>query len=245
MVFLACSCLGVPYPEFFAFHMLDICVQNSNVRNVLKSVTTNGRSILLTLFLVVVLAYMYAMIGFVSGGLRDIFGDATSTSCTSLYYCLMSTISVSIWGGSGVASATSTLAVDDPEFWPNYIYTISFFVFVILITLNIVLGIILDTFGQLREEKNNIEEDMASNCFICSIPADRFQRDALGFDNHVKYEHDTWQYLYFYIHLKSKPETEYTNAEYYIYKQNKKHLIDYFPVNKAISLIVPKEVQEE
>jgi len=243
MVFLACAALGIKWPQFFAFHMLDICVQNSNVRNVLKSVTTNGKSILLTLFLVVVLAYIYAMIGFMA--FRTLFTSDTSTSCTSLYYCLMSTVSFSIWGGAGVAGATTSLSVDDKLFWPDYIYTISFYIFIIVITLNIVLGIILDTFGQLREEKNNIEEDMASKCFICSIEADRFQRDAVGFDNHTKYEHDTWQYLNFFIHLKSKPVTEYTNSEYYIYKQNKKHEIDYFPVNKAISLLNTKGVQEE
>jgi len=223
--------------------MLDVCIQSPSIQNVLKAVTTNGKSIILTLFLVLVLSYQYAMIGFVT--FSDLFTSQTSTDCSELYYCLLSTISFSIWGGSGVAGATTTLPVTDPLFVPNYIYSMTFYIFIILITLNIVLGIILDTFGQLREEKNDVEEDMTSKCFVCNIEAEKFQRDALGFDNHIKSEHNMWHYLYFYVYLKSKPVSEFTASEYFVYKQNKKHKIDYFPVGQAVSLIAGPEVQEE
>ena len=33
--------------------------------------------------------------------------------------------------------------------------------------LNIVAGIIIDTFGSLREEEGNKLNDMVDNCFIC------------------------------------------------------------------------------
>jgi len=243
LIFVVASGLGIRWPECFAFHMLDQCIQSSSIRNVLKAVTTNGKSIILTLFLVLVLSYLYAMIGFVA--FSDLFSSQTGTDCSELYYCLLSTISVSIWGGSGVAGATSTLDVTDLYFLTNYLYSMTFYIFVILIVLNIVLGIILDTFGQLREEKNNVEEDMTSKCFVCNIEAEKFQRDALGFDNHIKSEHNMWHYLYFYVYLKLKPVGEFTAVEFYVYKQNKKHKIDYFPVGKAVSLIAGPEVQEE
>jgi len=243
LIFVVASGLGIRWPELYAFHMLDFCIQSPSIRNVLKAVTTNGSSIILTLFLVLVLSYIYAMVGFVA--FSDLYSDATGTDCSRLYYCLLSTISVSIWGGAGVAGATTTLSVNDPTFLGNYLYTMTFYIFVILITLNIVLGIILDTFGQLREERNNVEEDMTSKCFVCCIEAEKFQRDALGFDHHIKNEHNMWHYLYFYVYLKLKPVSEYTGSEYYVYKQNKKHKIDYFPLNQAVSLLSGPEVQEE
>lgn len=33
--------------------------------------------------------------------------------------------------------------------------------------LNIVAGIIIDTFGSLREEEENKLKDMVDNCFVC------------------------------------------------------------------------------
>lgn len=40
--------------------------------------------------------------------------------------------------------------------------------------LNIIFGIIIDTFGQLREESTNKNLIMVSNCFICGISKDVF-----------------------------------------------------------------------
>ena len=49
------------------------------------------------------------------------------------------------------------------------IFDLSFFIIVIIIGLNIIFGIIVDTFSQLRDEKNFIEEDNKRVCFICSL----------------------------------------------------------------------------
>ena len=73
------------------------------------------------------------------------------------------------------------------------IYHISFFIIVSTIGLNIVFGIIVDTFSELREERvsdieynnglclffqNLIETEQKSNCFICDLPSFDFERRA-------------------------------------------------------------------
>jgi len=97
-----------------------------------------------------------------------------------------------------------------------------------------VFGIILDTFGTLRDAKTAIDEDIQSNCFICSLPADLFNRAALGWDHHIKYEHNMWKYLYFFVHLEMKDKDEFTSAEEYVFNQKEEGLIAYFPVGRAI-----------
>jgi hypothetical protein len=49
------------------------------------------------------------------------------------------------------------------------IYTISFVILINLVLTSIITGIIIDTFSAMREESDRIEEDIRSNCFICSI----------------------------------------------------------------------------
>ena len=44
------------------------------------------------------------------------------------------------------------------------------------IALNIVFGIIVDTFSELRNARYEIEEDRLNSCFICSLKGDEFER---------------------------------------------------------------------
>jgi hypothetical protein len=45
----------------------------------------------------------------------------------------------------------------------------SFNLVVSVICLNVIFGIIIDTFAQLREASSNIEEDKKNICFICGL----------------------------------------------------------------------------
>lgn len=58
-----------------------------------------------------------------------------------------------------------------------------------IIMINIVSGIIIDTFGNLREELMEYEEDLATNCFICGHNSEHIEKNSensKGFKNHIK-----------------------------------------------------------
>jgi len=112
------------------------------------------------------------------------------------------------------------------------------FIIIVIILLNMVFGIILDTFGQLRDEKAAIEEDIQSRCFICSVSSDVFQRQSFGFKHHSKVDHNVWNYLYFFVYLDHKDHDEYTSAEEYVAEKraSKNDRISYFPISRAIAL---------
>merc|ERR1719369_2288628 len=50
----------------------------------------------------------------------------------------------------------------------------SFFFFIIVILLAIIQGLIIDAFGELRDQLESVKENMESNCFICGMPSDYF-----------------------------------------------------------------------
>jgi hypothetical protein len=134
-----------------------------------------------------------------------------------------------------------------------------FFVIITVLLLNIIFGIIIDTFGKLREdasEKRRLQRDF---CFVCGISRDVFEaashdhsvetdgggnedgadgdkgtggssnggknaRGAVGgvrldvskgsgFAEHIKNEHNLWDYVFFLIYLKLKDENEYFGIE--------------------------------
>lgn len=47
------------------------------------------------------------------------------------------------------------------------IYDLLFFFIVIIIVLNLIFGVIIDTFADLRSEKQKKEEILKTTCFIC------------------------------------------------------------------------------
>jgi len=56
--------------------------------------------------------------------------------------------------------------------------------------ISIISGIIIDTFGERREQKEAIKDDNQNNCFICNIEREEFERAGKSFEFHVKNEHD-------------------------------------------------------
>ena len=78
----------------------------------------------------------------------------------------------------------------------------SFFLLVITILLNVIFGIIIDTFAELREKSGQQSEDMKNVCFICGLNRQTLDRDTEeGFDAHSMEDHEVWNYVYFLIHL--------------------------------------------
>ena len=50
----------------------------------------------------------------------------------------------------------------------RFVYDLTFFLIVIVIIFqNLIFGVIIDTFADLRAEKNRKEEQLKNDCFIC------------------------------------------------------------------------------
>jgi len=242
--FLFFSLVGNWYPQFFAVHMLDLSLRSPTVRNVLSAVTLNGKSILLTGLLVLVILYIYSMIGFFKFS-EDYSGSQTPgyLGCGTLFQCLLSTIEgIRAGGGIGdILQPSNGISNPGTDYPGRFVFDMTFYILIIIILNNMVFGIILDTFGELREKKDDIDEDISSRCFICSLEADLFQHKALGFAHHNKYEHHIWNYLYFFIYLDQKSEDDYTTAEHWVNSRRKISAIDFFPVERSISIPEEKE----
>ncbi len=85
-----------------------------------------------------------------------------------------------------------------------------------MLGLNLVLGIVVDTFGELRTERANKLADIKGTCFICSLPAHSFDMLPGKFAGHVKNEHNMWDYLYYtkYLISLSPYDRNYQGAPY-------------------------------
>lgn len=59
------------------------------------------------------------------------------------------------------------IILQEPLFVARVVYDLLFFFIVIIIVLNLIFGVIIDTFADLRSEKQQKELILKNTCFIC------------------------------------------------------------------------------
>uniref|UniRef100_A0A672IVK8 Inositol 1,4,5-trisphosphate receptor n=1 Tax=Salarias fasciatus TaxID=181472 RepID=A0A672IVK8_SALFA len=280
LIYLIICCLGVfGHVFFYSLLLFDLVYREETLLNVIKSVTRNGRSIVLTAVLALILVYLFSIVGYIffkddfilevdripnttmknGGSLADEFltaktcreeneenctimtdaeedGDMERT-CDSLLMCIVTVLSHGLRSGGGVGDVLRKPSKEEPLFAARVIYDLLFFFMVIIIVLNLIFGVIIDTFADLRSEKQKKEEVLKTTCFICGLERDKFDNKTVTFEEHIKEEHNMWHYLFFIVLVKVKDSTEYTGPESYVAEMIKEHNLDWFPRMRAMSLV--------
>uniref|UniRef100_A0A8C3IEC0 Inositol 1,4,5-trisphosphate receptor n=1 Tax=Chrysemys picta bellii TaxID=8478 RepID=A0A8C3IEC0_CHRPI len=278
--------LGLCVHEFFySFLLFDLVYREETLLNVIKSVTRNGRSIILTAVLALILVYLFSIVGFLF--LKDDFimevdrlknrtpiagiGEVPTTTltsmmetcakencstalpitnpgeeekengiertCDTLLMCIVTVLNQGLRNGGGVGDVLRKPSKDEPLFAARVVYDLLFYFIVIIIVLNLIFGVIIDTFADLRSEKQKKEEILKTTCFICGLERDKFDNKTVSFEEHIKSEHNMWHYLYFIVLVKVKDPTEYTGPESYVAQMIVEKNLDWFPRMRAMSLV--------
>ncbi|XP_043356219.1 inositol 1,4,5-trisphosphate receptor type 3 isoform X1 [Dermochelys coriacea] len=284
VAYIVTSILGLFVHElFYSILLFDLIYREETLFNVIKSVTRNGRSILLTALLALILVYLFSIVGFLflkddfimevdrlpdnkskdsplgmqrnmeafmescSGDkiscsavpdvLRDNDEDNSERACDTLLMCIVTVLNHGLRNGGGVGDILRKPSKDESLFPARVIYDLLFFFIVIIIVLNLIFGVIIDTFADLRSEKQKKEEILKTTCFICGLERDKFDNKTVSFEEHIKYEHNMWNYLYFIVLVRVKNKTDYTGPESYVAQMIKNKNLDWFPRMRAMSLV--------
>ncbi|XP_066527985.1 ryanodine receptor 2 [Hoplias malabaricus] len=230
--YMLLSVLGHYNNFFFAAHLLDIAMGFKTLRTILSSVTHNGKQLVLTLGLLAVVVYLYTVVAF--NFFRKFYiksEDAASVDmkCDDMLTCYMFHMYVGVRAGGGIGDEIEDPAGDEFEFY-RVVFDITFFFFVIVILLAIIQGLIIDAFGELRDQQEQVKEDMETKCFICGIGSEYFDSVPHGFESHTQQEHNLANYLFFVMYLINKDVTEHTGQESYVWKMYQERCWEFFPV---------------
>jgi hypothetical protein len=194
----------------------------------------------LTIVLTWIVTYIYAMFYFM------VFNDPQSSPDDRNYVIadanyeatLVNAVKWFIRYGSETGSLNTYNDVTITVVSIRYLLEVSYFV-IMFIMLNVIKGITIDTFVELRLNLLARIKDTEEVCFICGIDKLVFNRalDRNAFNNHVKYDQNLWHYIYFIIYIWEQDKDDDDGLEYYV-----RHLINaadlsWFPMNKAIRLM--------
>jgi hypothetical protein len=130
----------------------------------------------------------------------------------------------------------------------RYVVDTLYFVVVIVILLNVIFGIVIDTFGNLRTEKDDRHADTTGSCFICGIDKQVFDRASdgvQGFTVHIKQDHNMWNYLFFIIYIWEQDKDDDDGLEQFVRRSIEVNDINWFPMNRAMRLNVEESEEEQ
>ncbi|KAA0193919.1 Inositol 1 4 5-trisphosphate receptor type 1, partial [Fasciolopsis buskii] len=192
-------------PNTCRFKLLDVVRREETLLNVIRSVTKNGRSILLTALLALIILYIYAILGFVF--FKDDFQlEVESIGIVrNLTECDVGTTELSKSEENPCANQS-----EDPEtVKERHCDSLRM---CILTTLHEGLrngGGIADV---LRRPSIQVRGWWVLN----RLQRASFEQCGVSFDDHIQRVHNIWHYINFVIYLMLKPISELTGPESYV-----------------------------
>ena len=144
--------VGIEYTIFcMALNLLLIVNISKTTQFVLKSITLHVDQLVQTLILAIFVIFAYTMV--LGNTLVSQINEGLNQPCQKLVECLFFTINLGLRNGGGIAESLSDVKRDD-RFNTRSVFDVTFFMLINVISLNIIFGIIIDTFSQLRDEQN-------------------------------------------------------------------------------------------
>jgi hypothetical protein len=126
---------------------------------------------MLAFFLILIVIYFYGLLVFMfvpEGAYKG-----RENACESALQCFLFSLKFGFPAGGGIHDILTQVSFEpafQQTYWIRFLLDMSFFALVTILLINILFGIIIDTFAELRDQKKDLMEDMRTTCtpFRCS-----------------------------------------------------------------------------
>lgn len=240
--YLIFTILGLFNFSFIAILLLDIFFLSPVLRTILSSIWRPKKQIFVTLVLLIIIQYIFSIVAYLAFS-RDFSAEDEETGehesgCENLLICFSIMFDSTFKFDGGFTGLFSQDAIDyiDEDFKidSKAIYDFLYNFIILVLILQILSGIIIDTFGELRQESDEKTKDKKNFCFICGL--NRKDLDHLGakvtYNDHILKKHNMWNYLFYMAYIKEKKSVNFTGIETYVNDCMKHKDISWFPIEE-------------
>ena len=220
---------------FFAFHLIEFIKSQPILNYVFLAFYEPLAEFVYTYIFFFILIYFYSLLIFYR--YYDLMPDL---SCESPLICMMYIYSNTFTSGGNLGNFIDTKeeSINLSGNMERYALDISYTFIMVWLVWQMVCGLILDAFDSLRGDREEIEEDMETNCYICGLKRDKIEKYYVGkegFDNHLQ-DHSVENYLFYMLYLEDKDPNEYSGLESYVKENVDIESIDWFPRERCLKI---------
>ena len=224
------SILGTFYnPLFFSFHLLDVLYRYPSLQNVIKSITLPRKPLLLSFLFLFIIIYFFGIVGYVY-----FYADFQPGQCETLFNCACQVFDKGFKSDGGIGGYLEDWTPGEINVGRLF-YDNASNILILIIMMNIVQGLTVDTFAVLRRTHERNKLDRENKCFVCGLEKETIERvTRRSFKLHTSSDHNEWKYVHFVGYLTDKEETEYTGIESYVMEKVSKKDVSWFPQQEAL-----------
>ena len=191
----------------YAFLLISIINLNTTLKGITSSIQVKGPELGASFLLLIFLVYFYSNLGFFylnDNFAADIENDIPDNYCLCLSFCFMTNFDAGIRARGGAADQMIRISFERNTFLyvMRFFYDITYFLICIIIMIDLVFGIILGTFSEMREEERLSDNDKINHCFLCHITREIIEKKKEDFQYHRDKRHNLWTYVDYMIFLK-------------------------------------------
>jgi inositol 1,4,5-triphosphate receptor type 3 len=230
-------------PIFLSIETIFIFGIFPSLLNIFKAFIAKFGSLISCLFFTYLVIYIYNWLSifYLRNGFD--FGEVmqyqsaqfiTEPFCHSSIQCYLVLISYGTRSGGGIGDKLPVVSYknDTNMFISRFFFDMTFYVFVIMIMGNVTFGLIVDSFGALRDETYNYDYDKNNICFICQMSKDDCLLNNIDFDNHINNDHNIWNYVYFLCYLHLYDSNNFSRLEGFVWDKLIENDYGWIPLNK-------------
>lgn len=222
-------------PFFHALHLVLFVNISNSAMYILQACTNRLGALMNTLFMALFVIYAYSILG--ANYYSGVYDIEDIDACSSLASCFLYTLNFGLRNGGGVADSMKPYKYgEESKFGLKVVFDLTFFIFINIIVLNIVFGIIIDTFGEMRDASYEQEDKFKNLCIICQNQRTDIEEMGLSFKEHTTDHHDFWLYPQFIKYIEEKDKLELSADEVYVYADISAKKVDWIPHKKSLFL---------
>jgi len=196
-------------PAFYGFFLLDLFTHSKTIQLVVTATKAALSKMLWLLGLMLMIIYWYASVA------HMLFWNQQADyrrTCSTLFQCFASYTNEGLKnaGISGLVrdiTGTDTYPRslwDKGDILANVVVDLSFFLIIIFVLASFLNGVIVDTFGELRDANDADAARLAGECFVCGLTEDDFKKGPYDLDEHRQVDHSLINYVFLVLCIQEK-----------------------------------------
>lgn len=228
-----CSALGIfYYPVFFTLQLVNVIWINKTCNHVIQSITKNWYQLMWTIILCMFFIYIFTS-QIVVDFSHDFSNDFENFKCDEQMTCFADIVDNGFRLGGGIGDTMNIQPHSNKMYWHFTTIKLAFFFVINVMFLNIIFGVIIDTFAALRQEHKDRMTDQLHVCYVCGFGRTDFSAESKDFDVHLEKQHDPWHYVNFLYYVVKIGDLNLNGLEQYAFDNYSACKTDWLPIQNT------------
>ena len=238
--FLSIVCLNIKKSEIlYPFLLIPILFINKTLKNIIISIKLNLSEFSLTFCFAFIIIYIFANIYFFFEN-SDFYYELKYYSdnyCKTLVFAFLNALDNGLRarGGLGDSAKRISFLRNSGHYLVRLVLDDIFFLLIVIIMIDMVFGIVVKSFDELRNRNQKYHSDKTDLCFICHSNRISLERMRINFSDHINNIHNVWNYVEYMISLKLKDIHDLSAINQYVRTKMDRKDITWLPTYKDIN----------